>query len=103
MDTGLLEVRNVTYRAFVELGRAPSAEEVAGAADRTSAEVEAVWRELHRAHGERVAFESFRIRGTLRRPGGCGLRDRQQDENEGPHETDCIAPETGEMPSAARA
>ena len=50
MDAGLLEVRNATYRTFVELGRAPSAEEVAGAADRTSAEVEAVWRELHRAH-----------------------------------------------------
>lgn len=50
VDAGLLEVRNVTYRTFVELGRAPSAEEVAGAADRTSAEVEAVWRELHRAH-----------------------------------------------------
>jgi hypothetical protein len=50
VDAGLLEVRNVTYRTFVELGRAPSAEEVAGAADLTSAEVEAVWRELHRAH-----------------------------------------------------
>jgi Alkylmercury lyase len=50
VDAGLLEVRNVTYRTFVELGRAPSAGEVAGAADRTSADVEAAWRELHRAH-----------------------------------------------------
>ena len=50
VDAGLPEVRNGTYPTFVELGRAPSAQEVAGAADRTSAEVEAVWRELHRAH-----------------------------------------------------
>jgi hypothetical protein len=50
VDAELLEVRNATYGTFVELGRAPSAQEVAGAAGRTSAEVEAVWRELHRAH-----------------------------------------------------
>jgi Alkylmercury lyase len=50
VDTGLLEIRNVTYRTFVEWGRAPSAEEVAGAVERTRAEVEAAWRELHRAH-----------------------------------------------------
>ena len=50
MQARLLEVRNWTYPTFVELGRAPSAQEVAGAADRTSAEVEAVWRDLHRAH-----------------------------------------------------
>ena len=50
MDAALLEVRNATYATFVELGRAPSAEEVADVADRTSAEVQAAWRELHRAH-----------------------------------------------------
>jgi hypothetical protein len=50
VETGLLEVRNVTYGRFVELGRAPSAEEVAGAAGLLSAEVAAVWRELDRAH-----------------------------------------------------
>ena len=50
VDAGLLEVRNVTYRTFVELGRAPSVEEMAGAADLSSTGVEAVWRELHRAH-----------------------------------------------------
>ena len=46
----MLEVRNLTYRMFVELGRAPSIEEVAGASDLSSVEVEAVWRALHREH-----------------------------------------------------
>ncbi len=50
MDAGLREVRIVTYRRFVELGRAPSAEEVASAVDRSTAQVKADWRELHRAH-----------------------------------------------------
>lgn len=50
MDAGLLQVRNATYRTFVELGRAPSAVEVANATDRTAAEVEVAWGELHRAH-----------------------------------------------------
>ncbi len=46
----LLEVRNLTYRRFVELGRAPSIDEVAGAEGLSNVEVEAAWRELHRAH-----------------------------------------------------
>ena len=46
----LLEVRNLTYRMFVELGRAPSIEEVASASDRSSAEVESAWRALHHEH-----------------------------------------------------
>ncbi len=50
MDAGLLEVRNVTYETFVELGRAPSAEEVARVAALSGAEVAAAWRELDRAH-----------------------------------------------------
>lgn len=50
MDAGLLEVRNVTYQTFVELGRAPSAQEVATVVQRTSTQIEADWRELHRAH-----------------------------------------------------
>lgn len=41
----MLELRNRTYSAFVELGRAPSADEV-GDAD----EVRAGWRQLHEAH-----------------------------------------------------
>jgi hypothetical protein len=40
-----LELRNETYRRFVELGRAPAPEEV-GDAD----EVQAAWRRLHDAH-----------------------------------------------------
>jgi hypothetical protein len=50
MDARQLRVRNLTYAMFVELGRAPSAREVALAADRAVSEVEADWRELHRAH-----------------------------------------------------
>ena len=45
MDASLLELRNRTYAAFVELGRAPSAGEL-GDED----EVRAGWRELHEAH-----------------------------------------------------
>jgi hypothetical protein len=40
-----LELRNLTYRRFVELGRAPTAAELGDAA-----EVEAGWRRLHDAH-----------------------------------------------------
>jgi hypothetical protein len=50
MDPQLLDARNLTYRLFVELGRAPTAEEVARPADLSRAEVEATWRELHDAH-----------------------------------------------------
>lgn len=50
MDARALEVRNLTYGMFVDLGRAPTVEEVARAAGVSSAEVDAVWRELHHAH-----------------------------------------------------
>ena len=50
MDARLREVRNLTYRTFVELGRAPSLAEMAGAADLSDVEVEAAWRALHREH-----------------------------------------------------
>ena len=39
MDARLLEIRNLTYRMFVELGRAPSIEEVAGATELSGGEV----------------------------------------------------------------
>ena len=45
MDKALLDLRNRTYAAFVELGRAPSAGEL-GDED----EVRAGWRSLHDAH-----------------------------------------------------
>jgi hypothetical protein len=50
MDLQVLAVRNLTYRMFVDSGRAPKVDEVAREADLTTAEVEASWRELHRAH-----------------------------------------------------
>jgi hypothetical protein len=50
MDARVLEVRNLTYRMFVDRARAPTAEEVARAAGVSGAEVEAAWRELHLSH-----------------------------------------------------
>ncbi len=50
MDARDVDLRNLTYRRFVELGRAPSAEEVAAAASQDRAEVLAAWRRLHDAH-----------------------------------------------------
>jgi hypothetical protein len=43
-------VRNLTYRLFVDLGRAPSADEVARAAGMGREEVGAAWKRLHDAH-----------------------------------------------------
>jgi Alkylmercury lyase len=45
-----LALRNRTYGLFVELGRAPSADEVAGASTATSEDVKAGWQRLHDAH-----------------------------------------------------
>ena len=45
-----LALRNETYRLFVELGRAPSPDEVAAATDLSPAEVRAGWRRLHEQH-----------------------------------------------------
>ncbi len=50
MDPRDLELRNETYRLFVALGRAPSAEEVAVATRSTAAEVRQGWRRLHDGH-----------------------------------------------------
>ena len=50
MDDRDLELRNLTYRLFVELGRAPSADEAAAAAGLTRAEVAEGWRRLHDEH-----------------------------------------------------
>jgi alkylmercury lyase-like protein len=50
MDEQDLHVRNVTYAAFVELGRTPTLDEVAATAGLTPAEAEVVWRNLHDAH-----------------------------------------------------
>jgi hypothetical protein len=45
-----IALRNVTYRLFVELGRAPSADEVADRQATTADEAIAGWRRLHDGH-----------------------------------------------------
>jgi hypothetical protein len=50
VDEQDLRLRNVTYRLFVELGRAPSPQEVADAARWHPDLVPAGWRRLHDAH-----------------------------------------------------
>jgi Alkylmercury lyase len=50
MDPQALKVRNLTYTMFVDLGRAPTADEVAAAAGLSRPEVETDWRTLHHAH-----------------------------------------------------
>ena len=62
MDERDLELRNVTYRLFVELGRAPSREEVAEASGLTGAEVAEGWRRLHEAHALVLELGTAEIR-----------------------------------------
>lgn len=62
MEARDLELRNVTYRLFVELGRAPSADEAADAAGLSRAEVEAGWRRLHDAHALVLSPQTTEIR-----------------------------------------
>lgn len=50
MDQRDIELRNITYRLFRELGRAPTDAEVGRGAGSTAAEVQAGWRRLHDAH-----------------------------------------------------
>ena len=50
MDAADLELRNATYRLFVELGRGPSAEAVGRALDIDVEAVRLGWRRLHDAH-----------------------------------------------------
>jgi Alkylmercury lyase len=50
VDRPDLDLRNHTYRLFVELGRAPTAGEVGQASGLGVAEVHAGWRRLHDAH-----------------------------------------------------
>jgi hypothetical protein len=61
MDDRDLELRNLTYRLFVELGRAPSADEVAEAAGLARTEVAAAWRRLHDAHALVLEPDGTRI------------------------------------------
>jgi Alkylmercury lyase len=50
MDPGDLAIRRATYRLFVELGRAPTAPEVAVDVGVGEAEVHASWARLHDGH-----------------------------------------------------
>ncbi len=50
MEAGDLELRNLTYGLFVELGRAPSAAEVGARAGHAADEVTEAWHRLHEAH-----------------------------------------------------
>jgi hypothetical protein len=50
MDEFDLRIRRATYRRFVELGRAPSAGEVADALGEDPAPVRAAWQRLHDGH-----------------------------------------------------
>ena len=50
MDQTDIDLRNATYRRFVELGRAPSAGEVGAAAGLAETAVREAWQRLHDAH-----------------------------------------------------
>ena len=50
MDELDLTIRRATYRRFVELGRAPTADEVGAATGRPDSVVRDAWRRLHDAH-----------------------------------------------------
>ena len=50
MDQADIDLRNATYRRFVDLGRAPKAEEVAAATGVTETAVRKAWRRLDEAH-----------------------------------------------------
>ena len=50
MDAAELELRNVTYRLFVELGRAPGADAVGSALDLDLESVRLGWQRLHEQH-----------------------------------------------------
>jgi hypothetical protein len=50
VDAADLELRNLTYRLFVELGRAPSVAEVAARSESTEQDVRSGWSRLHEAH-----------------------------------------------------
>jgi len=50
MTPGDLAIRNATYRSFVELGRAPTADEVAAATGEEIEALRAAWWRLHDAH-----------------------------------------------------
>ena len=71
MDQTDIDLRNATYRRFVELGRAPTTNEVAASNGAAEEAVRAGWRRLHDAHalvldesGEILMANPFAARPT---------------------------------------
>jgi len=62
MDIADVELRNLTYSMFVELGRAPTAAEVARRREIDIRDVVAAWRRLHDAHALVLDHETGEIR-----------------------------------------
>jgi hypothetical protein len=50
MNEDDIRLRNLTYARFVELGRAPTADEISAAGGRDRAEVTSAWERLHAEH-----------------------------------------------------
>jgi hypothetical protein len=79
METADLDLRNATYRLFVDLGRAPTAAEVGAAMNAGEPSVRAGWRRLHEAHalvldgeGEILMANPFAARPTPFRVDAAG-------------------------------
>jgi hypothetical protein len=71
IDAADIELRNATYRRFVELGRAPSPAEMVDVTSRSEAQVREGWQRLHDAHalvldgaGEILMANPFAARPT---------------------------------------
>lgn len=71
MDAADIELRNATYRRFVDLGRAPTTQDVAGQLGWSVADVRDGWWRLHEAHalvldgaGDIVMANPFAARPT---------------------------------------
>ena len=62
MDESDIELRNATYARFVELGRAPTAQEVADGLAASTEDIEAGWRRLHDDHALVLDAETAAIR-----------------------------------------
>jgi Sigma-70 region 3 len=71
-----LAVRNATYRRFVELGRAPTVDEVAEETGSPPEEVAAAWRRLHTWWSDRLApdWQPHTPEGNQAILDGLGLR-----------------------------
>jgi hypothetical protein len=62
MDGSDLALRRLTYRLFVELGRAPTVSEVAGSSGLAAADVADGWQRLHDAHAVVLEPDTGEIR-----------------------------------------